>query len=106
MTDAATTARQVADAALHIEGVADLHGGVFGEVATYLPGERISGVLLGETVGEVHVVTYLRRNIWTVAEEVRAAAEKIAGIPIVVTVEDVVTENPAPEQDPAQLEGK
>lgn len=93
MTDIPTTARQVADAAMRVEGVASLHGGVFGEVATYFPGEQISGVLLGETVGEVHVVTYLRRNIWTVAEEVRAAAEKIAGIPIVVTVEDVVTED-------------
>jgi uncharacterized alkaline shock family protein YloU len=86
------TARLVAHAAMQVDGVTGLHGGAFGEVATYLPGEQIAGVLLGESIGEVHLVTDLRRNVWTVAEEVRAAAEQIAGMPIIVTVEDVVTE--------------
>ncbi|MBJ8348717.1 hypothetical protein [Antrihabitans sp. YC2-6] len=88
-----TLAHRIAAAALDVDGVTGLHGGLYGEVATYLPGERISGVLVGAAGGEVHVVTDLRRNIWTVAEEVRAVAEKIAGVPIVVTVEDVVVED-------------
>ena len=92
------TARLLAQAAMQVEGVAELHRGEFGEVATYLPGEQIAGVRLGESVGEIHLVTDLRRNVWTVAEEVRAAAEQIAGMPIIVTVEDVVTEDVVTEE--------
>jgi hypothetical protein len=92
------TARLVAHAAMQVDGVTGLHGGEYGEVATYLPGEQIAGVLLGESIGEVHLVTDLRRNVWTVAEEVRAAAEQIAGMPMIVTVEDVVTEDVVAEE--------
>ena len=82
--------QEIAAAALGVPGVIGLHGGQFGEVATYLPGERITGVVLTADSGEVHVVTDLSRNVRAVAEDVRAVAETIAGRPIVVTVEDVV----------------
>ncbi|MFD4183444.1 hypothetical protein ACFWPB_20405, partial [Rhodococcus sp. NPDC058514] len=36
----------IADAVLAVPGVAGLHGGMFGEVATYLPGRRVLGVAL------------------------------------------------------------
>ena len=37
---------QVAAAVLSVPGVHDLHGGVLGEVATYLPGRRVNGIRL------------------------------------------------------------
>lgn len=83
--------QRIAAAALAVAGVRSLHGGPYGVVATYLPGERVSGVALAEDSGEVHIVTDLSRNVRTVAEEVRGVVEAIAGVPIVVTVEDVET---------------
>jgi hypothetical protein len=89
MTSEVAVARQVADAALAVSGVLDLHGGMFGEVATYAPGTKITGIRIDADRGEVHLVTDLSRNLRTVAEEVRSEAERIAGLPFVVTVEDV-----------------
>jgi hypothetical protein len=89
--DTTETARQVAAAALAVPGVWEMHPGQFGEVATYAPGERISGVRVGVRSGEVHIVTDLTRNLVIVGEEVRAAAERLAGVPFVVTVEDIAT---------------
>lgn len=86
------TAQLVADAVTRIDGVIRLHGGTFGEVATYRAGGRITGVRIGEKAGEVHLVAGLHRNVRTVGEEARAAAEKIAGVPVTVTVADVATD--------------
>ncbi|MCX5042019.1 Asp23/Gls24 family envelope stress response protein [Aldersonia sp. NBC_00410] len=85
----ADIARRVAAAAHSVDGVVALDGGPFGEIATYVPGERVSGVRLSSEFGELHIVTDLRRNLRTVAEEVRAAAESLTGLPFVVTVADV-----------------
>ena len=43
----------IARAVTDVEGVADLHGGVLGEVATYLPGRRVPGIRL--QIGRAHV---------------------------------------------------
>lgn len=94
MTPEVAVAQQVADAALAVDGVLDLHGGMFGEVATYAPGAKITGVRIDADRGEVHLVTDLTRNLRTVAEEVRGEAERIAGVPFVVTVEDVRIDEP------------
>ncbi|WP_068275641.1 hypothetical protein [Aldersonia kunmingensis] len=87
--DIAETARTVAAAALAIDGVHSLYGGQFGEIATYVPGECISGVLIGPEHGELHIVGDLERNLRDVAEDARVAAERLAGLPFVVTVADV-----------------
>lgn len=94
MTPEVALARQVAEAALDVAGVRDLHGGMFGEVATYAPGTKITGIRIDGDHGEVHLVTDLSRNLRTVAEEVRTEAERIAGLPFVVTVEDVRIDDP------------
>jgi hypothetical protein len=90
----AETARTVAAAALAIDGVHALYGGPFGEIATYVPGERVSGVRIGTEHGELHIVGDMKRNLRDVAEDARAAAEKLAGMPFVVTVADVYVETP------------
>ncbi len=48
-------ADEVAAAVLSVDGVVGLHGGMFGEAATYLPGRRVTGVRLGENATEVRL---------------------------------------------------
>ncbi|MFW0785091.1 hypothetical protein AAFP35_11255 [Gordonia sp. CPCC 206044] len=84
-------AEQVADAVLAVPGVTGLHGGLFGEVATYLPGGRVSGVALSDDHGEVHLVVGLDQDLRSVAEDARDAAERLTGSPVSVTIEDIST---------------
>ncbi|MBA4020784.1 MAG: hypothetical protein C0482_00305 [Gordonia sp.] len=85
-----TPAQQVATAVTDLDGVAELHGGVLGEVATYLPGGRVSGVRLDKSGVEVHVVLFLDDDIRAVAAEVQRVASDVVGVPATVVVEDVV----------------
>lgn len=88
----------VAAAALGCPLIADLTGGRFGEVATYLPGRRIQGVREVDGVIEVHVVAKWGTPLPEVAEVVRAAVAPLAGgKPVAVFIEDI--DVPA---DPAQ----
>ena len=88
--DSATvSAREIADAVLAVDGVTGLHGGVFGEIATYLPGGRVSGVVVGDDSVDVHVVVDMAHDLRSVAEQVRDVATRIAGSPVSVTVEDI-----------------
>ncbi|MFT4127337.1 MAG: hypothetical protein QM662_14055 [Gordonia sp. (in: high G+C Gram-positive bacteria)] len=88
---AKSVAQQVADAALATAGVTGLHGGLFGEVATYLPGERVRGVRLDDDHGEVHIVVDVTSDLRAVAADVRDAAERITGYPVQVAIQDVST---------------
>ena len=53
----APSPRRSSAAVLSVPDVHDLHGGAFGEVATYLPGRRVPGVRLTDDGVELHVVT-------------------------------------------------
>lgn len=86
----ADQAHVVAAAVLAVPGVAQLHAGLFGEVATYLPGERVNGVRLRDTACEVHVVIVWGSPVLDVADRVRATVAAITGGPVDVTIEDVV----------------
>lgn len=72
-------AEGVRDAAVAVDGVAALHGGRVGEIATYLPNTRIEGLKAisrdGQTGFEVHFVFDVAsgRKVQDVAEDVRAA---------------------------------
>ncbi|WP_293830898.1 hypothetical protein [uncultured Corynebacterium sp.] len=72
-------AEGVRDAAVAVGGVAALHGGRVGEIATYLPNTRIEGLKAisrdGRTGFEVHFVFDVAsgRKVQDVAEDVRAA---------------------------------
>lgn len=98
--EAGEAARQ---AALCVPGVAGLHGGLVGEVALLLPGERIEGLRVarrGQTNGlEVHVVYDVssHREVQTVAADVRAAVLAATDAPFVnVVVADAVAKAPSP----------
>jgi hypothetical protein len=80
----------VAAAARAVPGVADLHTGAFGEVATYLPGRRVNGVRLRDDVTEIHVVLTWGSPLLVTADRVRAAVAALVTTAVEVTVEDVV----------------
>ena len=87
---AAELADAVAAAVRAVPGVAGLHTGVFGEVATYLPGRRVEGVRIGPGGCAVHVVLIWGAPVLATADLVRAAVTPLVGARVDVTVEDVV----------------
>ena len=71
-------------------GVAALSGGRFGGVGTYLPGRRVTGVVIGEDDLEVHVVGRYGVPVAQIAADVRRAVEPYAGDRTVhVIIEDL-----------------
>lgn len=83
-------ADRIADAVLACPLVAGLHGGRFGEVATYLPGRRIPGVRVTPTEVFVHVTGRYPATVRQIADAVRACAgPHTAELPVTVTVEDL-----------------
>ncbi|WP_354005585.1 hypothetical protein [Rhodococcus antarcticus] len=88
---------QVAAVVLAVPGVAGLHGGLFGEAATYLPGRRVRGIRLQHDSTEVHLAVFYGSDVRLTAAAVRAALTGMVPTPIHVTVEDIApAENKAP----------
>lgn len=85
---------QVAAAVLAVHGVAALHGGTFGEAATYLPGRRVRGIRLGEDGTDIHLTLTFGTPVQTAAADVRAAVSGLVAAPVHVTVEDIVPAGP------------
>ncbi|AOW94877.1 hypothetical protein BFN03_12075 [Rhodococcus sp. WMMA185] len=83
---------RIAAAVLATPGVAAMHGGAFGEVATYLPGRRVTGVTIGPTSCAVHLSALYPANVIDTAERVRAAVEPLVDVPVNVIIEDLLTE--------------
>jgi len=74
----AENAEQIAAAVSAAPGVASLSGGRLGGVGTYLPGRRITGVVVREHELEVHVVGRYGVPVSEIAAAVRRAAEPFA----------------------------
>ena len=85
----ADAAERIAAVVTAVPGVAGLHAGPFGEVATYLPGQRVAGVRVGEQGCEVHVVATAGTPLLQVADRVRAAATAATGGRVDVIIEDI-----------------
>lgn len=81
-------ADRVAAAVRAVPGVHDLHGGL-GEVATYLPGRRVTGVRLREDETHVHFVLAWRASVADTTAAVRAAVAALVPGTVHVSVEDV-----------------
>ena len=88
-------ADRIAAAVLDVPGVAGMHAGMFGEVATYLPGRRVAGVRITPDAVEVHVSVLVDVPIRDTASAIRQAVAPLTALPINVTVEDVVPTTPA-----------
>lgn len=89
MTGSADLPDQIASAVLATPGVSDLHAGVVGEVATYLPGRRVNGVRVHDQDCEIHLVLDGRRPIGDTVRAVRGAVRRLLPGTIDVTVEDI-----------------
>ena len=84
-------------AVLQVPGVAGLHGGEHGTVATYLPGRRVRGLRVEEELAHVHLAVFEGYELVDVADAVRAS---VAGLlqrdpqTVVITIEDLVPQPP------------
>ncbi|WP_408014641.1 Asp23/Gls24 family envelope stress response protein [Rhodococcus xishaensis] len=92
MTAPISAAERAAEAVLAVPGVAGLHGGEFGTIATYLPGRRVTGVQINADSCAVHVTLRYPADLFETAERVRAAVHAIVGVPVDVTIEDLTDE--------------
>ena len=106
-----TEADLIAAAVLASPDVVGLHGGRFGEVATYLPGRRIVGVRLrpddtltgifpAATVVEVHVIARYPAGVADLDASVRAAVHTAIGphrdpVSVSIVIGDIVADQPA-----------
>lgn len=84
----------VLTATVAVPGVAGMHPGTFGEVATHLPGRKVVGVRVRDDVTEVHVVLTWGVDVLATADAVRAAVQPLTGTPVDVCVQDVVPAAP------------
>lgn len=83
----------VAGIAATVPGVRALHPGMFGEVATYLPGRRVAGVRVTGNTIDVHVVVDADARVRETAAAVRnAVAQAFPSSAVDVTVEDIAPE--------------
>lgn len=73
---------------LGVRGVSDLHAGVLGEVATYLPGRRVNGVRLRDPGCDIHVILQWGAAVAATAQAIRTAVRDQVTGPVDVTVED------------------
>ncbi len=87
----------VAATVLAVDGVVGLHGGMFGEAATYLPGRKVAGVRISEDGAQVHLTVGYGRPVHPLAEAVRRAVAPMVTGPVDVVVEDVSPEDVSPE---------
>lgn len=72
-----------------------MHAGMFGEVATYLPGRRVEGVQLHADVANVHVVLDWGAAVPDTVDAIRTVLTPVVDTPVDITVEDVDTESGA-----------
>lgn len=80
----------VAAAILACPGIADLSGGPFGAIATYLPGRRVHGVRILDDELDIHVVLAGTSTVLDAAAQVRAALAPLrSGRRVDVRFEDV-----------------
>ncbi|WP_327089866.1 hypothetical protein OIE66_04390 [Nonomuraea sp. NBC_01738] len=85
-----TDARAIAEKVRGCPGVAGLSGGLFGTVATYLPGERLVGVAVHEEDVEIAIIARLGRPLPALADEIRQAVSGLTGDRLVnVRIDDL-----------------
>lgn len=92
MDDDLRLARAISEAALATEGVYSLGTGRYAEAATYGPGEKVTGVVVGPEEVRIHIVVRYPppEPIPALAERVRErAAPNTGGRATTVVVEDL-----------------
>lgn len=91
----------VAAAVLACPYVARLSGGRFGEVATYLPGRRVTGVRITPSGFGVSVVARYGPTATEIAAQVRGAVRAVVGPgPVDVQIDDLDLPQPVDTEPP------
>ena len=86
----------VAAAAAGCPAVAALSAGMFGEVATYLPGRKVSGIRVNDTDIEIHIVAHHGHPLHHVAAHLGALTRPIIGDRrLTVVIDDLNTDLPS-----------
>jgi hypothetical protein len=85
----------VVAAAAACPAVAAVSAGMYGEVATYLPGRRVSGIRVNDTDVEVHVVARAHALQDVYAQIAAATRSLIGGRRLTVAVDDLDIDLPA-----------
>lgn len=80
----------VAATTLAVSGVAAMHGGEFGEIATYLPGRKVVGIRIDSEQCDIHISAAYPSDVNGVARGVRRAVQQLVSVPVSVTVEDII----------------
>jgi hypothetical protein len=102
--DSGQLADAIAAAVRAHPAVADLDGGPFGAIASYLPGRRVVGVRVGEPGEpvEVSVVARLGTPLPQLATDLRRLITAVTGSRVIdLTINDVITGEPSPAPSPA-----
>lgn len=82
----------VAGIARAVPGVVGLHPGMFGEIATYLPGRRVTGVRVAEANIDLHLIIDAEAPVRETAAAVRRAVTDVFPAAAVnVTIEDIAS---------------
>lgn len=81
---------RIVQAVERVPGVAGLHGGALGELATYLPGRRVRGIRVDDTGCEVHVILEWEAPPIETADKIRASLLGLVEPPIHVTIADIL----------------
>ncbi|MEU4543876.1 hypothetical protein [Nonomuraea dietziae] len=83
-------AHAIAERVRSCPGVADLSGGPFGTVATYLPGRRLKGVAVRDDEVEIAIVARAGRSLLETADQVRSVVVPLTeGRPVNVAIQDL-----------------
>ena len=103
----------IAAAVLACPTVAGLSGGIAGEVATYLPGRRVTGLRIDDATVTVHVIGRYGPTMTEISNQVTRAVTPLAGgRQVGVVIEDLQlgddggtggvppSPRPAPARDP------
>lgn len=102
-TPAPDVSEAISAAVLAVPGVASLHGGAFGQVASYLPGRSVTGVRVRPDVTDVHVVLFWGSPVLATADHVRAVVQPLISAisaRVDVTIDDIVDRPAAPPPIP------
>lgn len=94
----------IADAVEALDAVDRLHGGVLGEIATHLPGRRVTGVRVGRDEDaprvEVHVVLGWGAELGATGSAIRGAVRAVPDIDPSTRVDVVVEDVAGPAREP------
>lgn len=102
-----TDAERVAAAVMRCPSVARLSGGTVGEVATYLPGRRVTGVVIREPPSgpevSVHVVGRYGPTMRQISREIDSAVHSVLpGHRVHLTIDDLdIIDDPTADDAPA-----